>query len=305
MEGANGNGRWVLVCHGGAGRLRREANGGELEEMRAALRRALSDGAEILRAGGQALDAVQRAVRVMEDCPLLNAGRGSVLNEDGFVELDAALMNGADRAAGAVAAVRTVCNPVDLAREVMRSSPHVLLVGDGAERFAAERGVALMSPDYFITPQRRRELARRRQGAVPEDGSSKGTVGAVALDRSGNLAAATSTGGMTGKRVGRVGDTPLVGAGTYAENGVCAVSATGDGEYFIRATAAAAVASRLRYGGEELSSAARAVIDEIAGMGGEGGLIAVDAAGNLAMPFSAEAMLRGCAGQDRPPEVWL
>lgn len=270
------------------------------------VRQALLTGGDVLRSGGQALDAVQTAVRLMEDSGFLNAGRGAVLNQQGFAELDAAIMGGQNRSAGAVAAVRTVRNPIDLARRVMDVGRHVFLAGEGAEQFAGEQGFAVMPASYFVTERRRRQLAAARAD-VPEHAETsfpKGTVGAVALDTHGNLAAATSTGGMTGKAVGRISDSSMIGAGTYAENGVCALSTTGHGEYFIRAAAASTVAARMKYGSEALQDAAAEVIADITRLGGDGGLIAIDAQGAIAMPYSSEAMLRGFVVSGETAKVW-
>lgn len=295
---------WAIAIHGGAGARPRRLPAEELRIIRATLAEALAAGAEALRAGARALDAVQCAVRSMEASGVLNAGRGAVLNHDGFAELDAALMDGHGRRAGGVAALRHIAHPIDLARAVMEDGRHVLLAGEGAERFALARGFARESDDYFITERRRRELERAREAqAAPIPWHPAGTVGAVALDARGDLAAATSTGGLTGKHPGRIGDSPIIGAGTYAENGVCAVSGTGAGEYFLRFTAASDVGARLKYAGRSLEAAAREVIESMQAAGGEGGLIAVDAAGHIAMPFSSEAMLRGCASAGRSAEV--
>lgn len=294
--------RWAIAIHGGAGTRPRGLPADELRAIRETLERALGAGTHILSAGGAALDAVQSAVRVMEDSGVLNAGRGAVLNRDGFAELDAALMDGRGRRAGAVAAVRHIAHPIDLARAVLEHGRHVLLAGEGAKQFAVERGFALERDEYFLTPRRLAELERSRgPGAIPWH--PVGTVGAVALDPRGGLAAATSTGGLTAKHAGRVGDSPIIGAGTFAENGVCAVSGTGAGEFFIRFTAAGEVAARVRFCGAKLEDAAREVIGMMKAAGGEGGLIAVDARGNIAMPFSSEAMLRGCARADREAKV--
>lgn len=301
--------RWALAIHGGAGGIPR-GTAEQLAALRQGLAKALETGADLLRAGGDAVDAVQASVQWMEQCGLFNAGRGAVLNSEGFAELDAAIMRGRDRAAGAVAAVRRVPSPVALARAVMDDGRHVLLVGEGAEQFAVHRGITLVEPGYFITGRRREEL-QKVKAAAGDDGDavppwySLGTVGAVALDLQGGLAAATSTGGLTNKAVGRVGDSPLIGAGTYAQNGVCAVSATGHGEFFIRFAAAHSVCARIRYGGEDCEQAAAVVIRELAACGGLGGLIAVDAGGVVSMPFATPAMLRGCVGRDLSARVWL
>lgn len=295
---------FVLVIHGGAGTIVREHMTPEKEAAyRAALDSALEAGRQVLERGGAAEDAVERAVRLMEDSPLFNAGRGAVFTHEGYNELDASMMSGADLSAGAVSGVMRVKNPISLARAVKDSSEHVMLSGRGAEAFAAKMGLELVEPFYFHTDERMRSLekAKRLEGGssfLSEDEAmideKFGTVGAVALDKSGNLAAATSTGGMTNKRWGRVGDSPIIGAGTYADNAACAVSCTGHGEYFIRLAVAARVANRMRFAGEELDRAARAVImDELAGMGGSGGLIAVDTAGQISMPFNTAGMYRG------------
>jgi beta-aspartyl-peptidase (threonine type) len=299
---------WALAIHGGAGDLPKDLPPAEILEIQNALQQSLDAGSAILSAGGPALEAVQAAVRVMEHSGVLNAGRGAVLNHEGLAELDAALMDGRDRRVGAVAAVRHVASPIDLARAVMEHSTHVLLVGSGAESFAKEQGLQLMPDSYFITERRRRELDRaletaRRDHPVERGAYPQGTVGAVALDRHGNLAAATSTGGTTNKHVGRVGDTPLIGAGTYAENGVCAVSATGHGEFFIRYTAAGEVCARVKYQKKSIDVAAREVIAQIKAAGGEGGLIAVDRNGRIALPYSSATMVRGRITSEAPPEV--
>jgi beta-aspartyl-peptidase (threonine type) len=280
------NPRCVLAIHGGAGSSKRQAP----EPCLAGLRRALESGWEVLAGGGSALDAVTAAVIVLEDDPLFNAGRGAVYDAQGRHELDASLMDGATLRAGAVAAVSRIRNPVLAARAVLEDGRHVLLAGAGAERFARAQGLALVRPSYFDTPERRAAL--RRGGARP-----RGTVGAVARDRDGNLAAATSTGGSTGKLPGRVGDSPIVGAGTWADNATCAVSGTGHGELFLRTALAHDVAARIRYGGQPLARAARAALAAVARLGGEGGLIAIDRHGRVAMPFHAATMLRGCIGR--------
>jgi beta-aspartyl-peptidase (threonine type) len=252
----------------------------------------LAAGRDILAAGGTAVDAVTEAVTTLEDDPLFNAGRGSVFTHAGTQEMDACVMDGTERRAGAVAAVFGPRNPVLAARAVMERSRHVLLIGDGALAFCRENGVAFCEPGYFHSEARWRELQRARQHPGREP-AQYGTVGAVARDRRGSLAAATSTGGMTGKAPGRVGDTPIIGAGTYAEDATCAVSATGHGEFFIRHGAAFAIAARLRHADQSLGLAARAVIDELAAAGGSGGVIAVDRGGALALPFSTTGMYRG------------
>ena len=254
---------------------------------RGALERALAAGHAVLAAGGSSLDAVCAAVVELEDSPLFNAGRGAVYNAEGRHEMDAGVMDGATLAAGAVAAVGRVRNPVLAARAVMEKSRHVLLVGPGAERFAARQGLRMEKREYFATRARLLALKRNVQG-------HHGTVGAVARDIAGNLAAATSTGGYTGKLPGRVGDSPVVGAGVYADNAACAVSGTGLGEAFIRAVLAHDVAARMRYGGEALAAAARKALAAVAALGGDGGLIAVDRRGRVVMPFNSEGMYRAC-----------
>ena len=269
----------AIAIHGGAGVMRRDKPG---EQQRAVLKRALEAAYE----QKTALDAVTAAVVIMEDSPLFNAGRGSCFNADGEIEMDASIMEGEELRAGAVAAVRRIRNPVLAARLVMEKTRHVLLAGDGAERLAREHGLALEQPSYFATEQRLAALKRNLK-------YHHGTVGAVALDRDGNLAAATSTGGYTGKLPGRIGDSPLIGAGNYADNRACAVSGTGLGEAFIRAAVAHDVAARMRYRGTSLAAAARAALANVARLGGDGGLIAVDRRGNVVMPFNSEGMYRG------------
>ena len=286
----------VIAIHGGAGTVNRARMTGRRErEYRAGLTAALRAGYAVLDGGGTSLDAVVAAVIVMEDSPLFNAGRGAVFNAAGRHELDAAVMDGATGGAGAVAAARRVRNPVLAARAVMERTPHVLLTGSAADRFARDAGLTLVPPGYFSTTARAVALARARADAAATDADRHGTVGAVARDRNGNLAAATSTGGYTNKLPGRVGDTPLVGAGTYAENASCAVSATGSGEHFMRAVAAHDVAARMRYRRESLADAARHALERVVALGGDGGMIAVDRAGNIAMPFVSEGMYRGWA----------
>jgi beta-aspartyl-peptidase (threonine type) len=296
----------LLAIHGGAGVERGEMTPQIEAQARAALELALRNGHARLKAGKPALDAVTAAVTALEDDPLFNAGRGAVFTHDGRNELDASIMDGATLAAGAVAGVHRVRNPVLLARAVMEHSPHVMMVGDGAEKFAVERGFELVDPAYFRTEKRWRDL----QKALREDAAGKkltarpaalkhfGTVGAVARDREGRLAAATSTGGMTDKRYGRVGDSPIVGAGTYA-NAACAVSGTGWGEFYIRVSAAREICLRMATLDESAQQAGQAVIDdEIPQMGGDGGAIVLGADGSVAMPFNTEGMYRGWIGAD-------
>jgi len=297
----------AIVIHGGAGVIEpAKMTPAKEASYRAGLSAALDAGYAVLERGGSSLDAVTAAVRIMEDDPQFNAGRGAVLNHEGDAELDAAIMDGRGPRAGAVAAVRHVRNPIELARLVMEKSPHVLLVAEGAEDFALEQGMVLVPRSYFRTETREQQLEEERRAesarhkAAPTtrtDGSdldSRGTVGAVALDRAGNLAAATSTGGLTNKRWGRVGDSPLIGAGTYASNRTCAVSGTGEGEYFIRQVIAYDVCALIEYRHLTLAQAAHEVIHvKLQHAGGEGGLIALDPAGDIAMDFNSIGMFRG------------
>jgi beta-aspartyl-peptidase (threonine type) len=293
--------RWSIAIHGGAGTILREnlteAMRGEYE---AGLGAALDAGARLLAEGGNALDAVAATVVLLEDDPHFNAGRGATFTFDGKIELDAAIMDGRTRAAGAVAGVTRERNPVLIARAVMEHSPHVFLAGAGAERFAREQGFEPVDPAWFETAERRRqfeEFRQRKSGWF--DGSVKyGTVGAVARDRQGHVAAATSTGGLTGKRWGRVGDSPVIGAGTYADDRACAVSATGAGEYFIRTAAAKAIADRMVLLGESAQAAADAVIAEIGELGGEGGVIVAAADGGTAFALNTAGMYRGRADSE-------
>jgi isoaspartyl peptidase/L-asparaginase-like protein (Ntn-hydrolase superfamily) len=303
----------TLAIHGGAGTRRpEEINGDLLAATHAGLRSALLAGHAVLADGGSALDGVTAAVAALEDDELFNAGRGAVLTADGVPEMDAAVMDGTDRRAGAVAGILGPRNPVLAARLVMERSEHVLLVGEGAMRFLRDQGLAMEPADYFITERRRTvlraELARRAAGGADsrDDAAKHGTVGAVACDRAGHVAAATSTGGMTAKLPGRVGDSPLIGAGTFADNASCAVSATGHGEFFIRWAAAYDVSARMRYLGQTVGQAAQNVIAGLAQVGGSGGRIAVDAAGNVALPFNSQGMYRGTIGPDGVPRtaIW-
>jgi L-asparaginase / beta-aspartyl-peptidase len=298
---------FALAIHGGAGTLPRNEIGAEQEKQYlAGLDQALDAGVAVLQRNGSSLDAAIAAVRVLEDNPLFNAGRGAVLNRDGIAELDASVMDGKTLAAGAVSGLRTVKNPISLARLVMDKSPHVMLVGAGAEEFAKLHGVELVPNDYFVTPVRRMQLERLLRGAVTtkeNDLAAFGTVGAVALDGSGNLAAATSTGGMTGKRWGRVGDSPIIGAGTYANNASCAVSATGHGEYFIRAVVAHDICAQMEYLRIPLSKASENVLAKMKALGGNGGVIAIDTSGEVVLDFNSEGMFRGVATSKGRREV--
>jgi beta-aspartyl-peptidase (threonine type) len=298
----------AIAIHGGAGTLSLDDLSAEATRpYREGLERALAAGLGLLERGGAALDAVVAAVQVLEQDPLFNAGRGAVLAADGSVELDASIMDGRDLRAGAVAAVRHVRSPIDLARRVMEHSGHVMLVGVGAEEFALEQGLALVPNGHFVTERRRAELQRILAGqSLPGREDLMGTVGAVALDEQGNLAAATSTGGTAGKRWGRVGDSPLIGAGTYAANDACAVSATGHGEYFIRAAVAHEIASLVRYRGLDVVAAAdEVVMRQLVRLGGSGGVIAVGRDGRIAMPFNSPGMLRAAADSNGRRELGL
>jgi beta-aspartyl-peptidase (threonine type) len=297
---------YAIAIHGGAGAIPKERLSREREaEYLAGLETALNAGSNVLKAGGSSLDAVTSAVRVLEDDPLFNAGRGAALTREGRAELDASIMDGKQQRAGAVASVRHVRNPIELARRVMEKSRHVLLVGDGAEEFALEEGFALVQNAYFRTQERRQQLDRELAGEkVSELMPGRGTVGCVALDEHGDLAAATSTGGMTMKRQGRVGDSPIIGAGTYAKNGVCAASCTGHGESFIRAVAAYHVCASVEYRGLTLKQAVHETLHErIKAMGGDGGMIAVDTHGNVVMDFSSQAMFRAMRHSNGDQEI--
>jgi beta-aspartyl-peptidase (threonine type) len=290
--------KWRLVIHGGAG-SERIAHGGPEHEAwaRAGLSEALEAGVTILEKGGSAVDAVEAAARMLEENPCFNAGRGSVLTEQGVVELDAAIMDGRSRQAGAVSGIKTTRAPISLARRLMEHGPHVFLSGEAADRFAAAAGIEQVPNDFFILPERRRQLQEALAAGHHADPIKYGTIGAVAVDVDGNVAAATSTGGITAKRWGRVGDSPLIGAGTYADNRAAAISATGSGEYFIRAVAAHEVAARIRLSGESLQRAIDKVLADIASLGGKGGLIAVGPDGDAAWGFTTPAMYRGMADE--------
>jgi len=300
----------VLVIHGGAGVEKAGLAPEEQAAARAALALALRTGNAVLQKGGSAVDAVAATITVLEDAPQFNAGRGAVFTHDGRNELDAAIMDGSRGKAGAIAGVHQVRNPIQLARAVMEHSEHVMLVGEGAETFAQAQGMTLVDPSYFRTEKRWQQLqkalkeeAAKQTHADLETAKHFGTVGALALDAQGRLAAGTSTGGMTNKRYGRVGDAPIIGAGTYA-NAQCAVSGTGWGEYYIRSVAAYDICARMKYAGQGLAQAAEAVIDQaIPAAGGNGGAIALDAQGNMAFPFNTQGMYRGWIGADGVPHV--
>lgn len=306
---------YALAIHGGAGAIRREEMSPEKESAyTAALDSALTIGETILKNGGTALDAVEQTITWLENCPLFNAGRGAVFTHDGKNELDASIMDGATQKAGAVGSVMTVKNPIQLARAVMEKSPHVMLAGRGAEQFAAENGLEIVDPKWFFTQERwdalqkilkeeKGKTGRRSRLRLPDNkffeqhsDEKFGTVGCAALDKNGNLAAGTSTGGMTNKRWNRIGDSPVIGAGTYASNDACAVSCTGHGEFFIRYAVAHDVWALMVYKGLSLAEAADFVVNKkLVEKGGEGGLIAVDKDGNIAMPFNSAGMHRGYA----------
>jgi L-asparaginase / beta-aspartyl-peptidase len=297
--------KFGLVIHGGAGTIERSKMTPKREhEYRVGIEHALAAGYDILKRGGSSLDATEAAVRVLEDDPHFNAGRGAVFTNVGTNELDAAIMDGKTLKAGAVACLRHIKNPVSLARLVMEKSEHVMMDGEGAETFAKENDIELVDQKYFYTEERWQALQKVKAAEENRGGGAKkafiisdqdrhGTVGAVALDQDGNLAVATSTGGTTNKRAGRVGDSPVIGAGTYANNATCAVSATGDGEYFIRATVGHDISALMEYRGMPLKEAAQTVLDKVAKLGGNGGLIAIDREGNMALPFNTSGMYRG------------
>ncbi|HJQ36907.1 MAG TPA: isoaspartyl peptidase/L-asparaginase [Thermoanaerobaculia bacterium] len=307
--------KFMLVIHGGAGTINRKNMTPEREkEYRAALEQALRTGQAVLARGGSSLDAAEATVRFMEDNPLFNAGKGAVFTHEGKNELDAAIMDGKTKKAGSVAGVTIIRNPITAARAVMEKSKHVMMTGRGAELFATKMGLEVVDPSYFWTERRWKALQEellKEQSEKPQaalavaDENRFGTVGAVALDQSGNLAAATSTGGTTNKMYGRIGDAPIIGAGTYADNETCAVSATGAGEFFIRWTVAYDIAALMKYRGLTVQQAADQVVNKTlkAVPGAEGGVIALDAKGNFAMPFNSEGMYRGWIGADGVPHV--
>jgi beta-aspartyl-peptidase (threonine type) len=308
--------KFRLVIHGGAGAIKKEKMTPEKEAAyRAALEIALRAGYDVLAKGGAALDAVIASIKVMEDSPLFNAAKGAVFNHEGKNELDASLMDGRTLDAGAVAEITTLKNPIVGAHLVMTKSKHVMLAGKGADDFAAAQGAETVSPDYYRTEQRWEELQKAIEKEEKEEKEEKdankhsslqleekfGTVGAVALDQQGNLAAGTSTGGLTNKRFGRIGDSPIIGAATYADNESCAVSATGQGEMFIRAVAAHEVSALVKYKKFSVEQAAQAVLDKVRTLGGSGGLIVLDRDGHFTMPFNTDGMYRGTIGPDGKP----
>ncbi|HEX7494252.1 MAG TPA: isoaspartyl peptidase/L-asparaginase [Bacteroidales bacterium] len=292
---------WAIVIHGGAGGISRENLSPEMDkEYRSALLVALNTGKNILKEGGSALDAVEQTIRTMEDNPLFNAGKGAVFTHEGKNELDAAIMDGSNLAAGAVAGVTDIKNPITAAKRVMTNSPHVLLTGAGASQFAKEQGLEMVPPSYFYTERRFDEL----QEILKRE--KNGTVGCCALDKNGNLAAGTSTGGMANKRYNRVGDSPIIGAGTYANNNTCAVSATGHGEYFIRWTVAHDISALMEYKGLSLKDASELVVnDKLVKAGGSGGVICIDRSGNISMPFNSTGMFRGYSTADGEEGIFI
>ncbi|MFP5471145.1 MAG: isoaspartyl peptidase/L-asparaginase family protein [Bacteroidia bacterium] len=296
--------KWAIAIHGGAGTILKKNMSDSLEQAYIdKLNEVLAKGEDILKNGGTALDAVEFCIHIMEESPLFNAGVGAVFTNEGKIELDASIMDGSNLMAGAVASITTVKHPISAARKVMEKSPHVMLIGKGAEQFSQEQGLEIVSPDYFFTQKRFDQLQRIKDtekqqldhSAESENKDKKfGTVGVVALDKHGNLAAGTSTGGMTNKRYGRVGDAPIIGAGTYANNNTCAVSATGHGEYFIRSVVAHDISALMEYQGLSVNDAANEVVmHKLVKLGGEGGVICIDKFGNVAMPFNSEGMYRG------------
>jgi beta-aspartyl-peptidase (threonine type) len=309
------NPRLGFIIHGGAGVITRSSLTPEKEkEFRDKLTEAVLAGYRALQAGKTSLDAVEIAIRIMEDSPLFNAGKGAVFTNDGKNELDASIMDGKTQAAGAVAGLRRVKNPITLARAVMEKSPHVMMIGEGAEKFAAEQKVELVDPKYFWTQHRwdslqqilKEEAEKKKVGQLTkdEDANRFGTVGAVALDKNGNLAAGTSTGGMTNKKYGRVGDAPIIGAGTYAHNESCAVSATGWGEFFIRLGVARDVCAQMEYMAQPIQRAADSVIKQkLQKLGGDGGVIAMDRFGNMAVSFNSDGMYRAYINAKGEPVV--
>ncbi len=287
--------KFAIAIHGGAGTILKSHLTPEQDALyRERLTRALETGYALLECGSTSLDAVEAVVQLLEDDSLFNAGKGAVFNSDGKVELDASIMDGKTLKAGAVAALHHVKNPICLARAVMENSEHVFLIGEGAEAFAKAHQIELVDESYFFTEARWQSLQKAKSKESLTEKEKHGTVGAVALDQFGNLAAATSTGGMTNKKFGRVGDSPIIGAGTYADNETCAVSATGHGEYFIRAVVAHDIAALMRYKNLSVQAAAEEVVmRKLTKLGGTGGVIAIDRNGNIAMPFNTEGMYRG------------
>ncbi|QNK63640.1 isoaspartyl peptidase/L-asparaginase [Pedobacter sp. PAMC26386] len=320
---AYGQEKYVMVIHGGAGTITRKNMSAEKEAAYiAALTKALQTGYNVLKAGKTSLDAVEATIHIMEDSPLFNAGKGAVFTHDGKNEMDAAIMDGKTLMAGAVAGVTTIKNPISAARAVMEKSEHVMMVGPGAELFAKQAGIEIVSPKYFYTKERwdglQQAIKEDATKAVLDHGNKKtmklgtinhdykfGTVGAVALDHAGNLAAGTSTGGMTNKKYGRIGDSPIIGAGTYANNLTAGISCTGWGEFYIRNVVAHDISAMMEYKNMPVAEAAKAVLDKVGKMGGDGGLIALDAKGNITMPFNTEGMYRGTVTENGKIEVLI
>lgn len=318
-----GQEKYVMVIHGGAGTITRKNMSPEKEAAYiAALTKALKTGYDVLKSGKTSLDAVEATIHIMEDSPLFNAGKGAVFTHDGKNEMDAAIMEGKTLMAGAVAGVTTIKNPISAARAVMEKSEHVMMVGPGAELFAKQAGVEIVDPKYFYTKERwdglQQAIKEDSTKSVLDHGNKKsmklgtinpdykfGTVGAVALDKNGNLAAGTSTGGMTNKRYGRVGDSPIIGAGTYANNATAGISCTGWGEFYIRNVVAHDISAMMEYKNMSVADASRAVLDKVGKMGGDGGLIALDAKGNVSMPFNTEGMYRGTVTENGKIEVLI
>ena len=320
---AYGQQKYVMVIHGGAGTITRKNMSAEKEAAYiAALTKALQTGYDVLKSGKTSLDAVEATIHIMEDSPLFNAGKGAVFTHDGKNEMDAAIMDGKTLMAGTVAGVTTIKNPISAARAVMEKSEHVMMVGPGAEVFAKQAGIEIVDPKYFYTKERwdglQQAIKEDSTKSVLDHGNKKsmklgtinhdykfGTVGAVALDKSGNLAAGTSTGGMTNKRYGRIGDSPIIGAGTYANNMTAGISCTGWGEFYIRNVVAHDISAMMEYKNMPVAEAAKAVLDKVGKMGGDGGLIALDAKGNVTMPFNTEGMYRGTVTADGKIEVLI
>lgn len=294
-----------IVIHGGAGSISNNNLPPEKEKQyREKLEEAVMIGYRILEKGGRSLDAVEATVRYLEDCPLFNAGKGAVFTAEGTNELDSSIMDGKTLNAGAVASIKHIKNPISLARLVMEKSPHVMLIGKGAELFAKKMGIKWVPNKYFFTQERWDSyMKQKKEIEKKEKNKTTGTVGAVALDQFGDLAAATSTGGMSNKMYGRVGDSPIIGAGTYANNSTCAVSCTGYGEYFIRSVVAYDISVLMEYSGLSVSRAAEKTLEKVAALGGDGGVIAIDHDGNMAMPFNSNGMFRAYVGKDGIPHV--
>lgn len=314
----NKKGEYVLVVHGGAGTINKSNMTPALEAAyTAGLRQAIEAGYEMIRKGKSSLDAVEAAIRVLEDNPLFNAGKGAVFTHDGRNELDASIMSGKNLAAGAVAGVTTIRNPISAARAVMEKSEHVMMAGKGAELFAQQAGLEIVDNSYFRTESRwkglqkalredslKTKLDHSKLGIINID-NKFGTVGCVALDKNGDLAAGTSTGGMTNKKYGRIGDSPIIGAGTYANNATVGVSCTGWGEFYIRNVVAHDLSAMMEYKGLSVQEAGKAVIEKVGKLGGDGGLIALDKNGNIAMPFNTQGMYRGCVTRDGKIEIYI